>query len=65
MVVNPVCGMITDENTSQFKSKVNGNEVHLAVVFMARPRLLYDHLHVHGPLILNTVRSVSTLSVLV
>lgn len=32
---------------------------------MVRPRLLYDHLHVHGPLIWNTVRSVSTLSVLV
>jgi YHS domain-containing protein len=28
MVVDPVCGMTIDENTSQFKSKVNENEVH-------------------------------------
>ena len=28
MVVDPVCGMKIDENTSQFKSKVNGHEVH-------------------------------------
>jgi len=28
MVVDPVCGMTIDDNTSQFKSKVNGNEVH-------------------------------------
>ena len=28
MVVDPVCEMTIDENTSQFKSKVDGNEVH-------------------------------------
>jgi hypothetical protein len=28
MVVDLVSGMRIDENTSQFKSKVNGNEVH-------------------------------------
>jgi YHS domain-containing protein len=28
MVVDPVCGMTIDGTTSQFKSKVNGNEVH-------------------------------------
>jgi len=28
MVVDPVCGMTVDEKSSQFKFKVNGNEVY-------------------------------------
>lgn len=28
MAIDPVCGMTVDENTSQFKFKVNGTEVH-------------------------------------